>query len=93
MGIGMSWSEHTPPNYTMREDPAEPLVSQNLQEPITAPQETPQENECPPAKTLHVRELHLYTVPNREYSGHYPNSPLFHDIQNNPALYVDHADF
>ena len=94
--IGMSWTEHTPPEYSMREAPAEPPVFQSPQDQTIPSQETSQENKCPPAQsaqTIRVRELHLYTIPSREYSGHYPNSQLFHDVAQNPALYMDRADF
>lgn len=76
----------------MRDDPAESVVSQSPLEPAAAAEENKNPS-VQSAKTIHVRELHLYTIPNREYSGHYPNSPLFQDIVHNPALYMDRADF
>lgn len=94
IGIGMSWTEHTPQEHSMREAPAEPPVSPASQKPTEPHEEI--NDPCPSdshTQTVHVRELHLYTIPNREYSGHYPNSPLFADIAQNPALYMDRADF
>lgn len=94
IGIGMSWTEHTPQEHSMREAPAEPPVSPNPEESKEVHGEAI--NAGPPdthTQTVHIRELHLYTIPNREYSGHYPNSSLFADITQNPALYMDRADF
>lgn len=87
--IGMSLAEHTPRDITMRDAPAEQPVS-----PSDPRRET--HSPCEPphtAQTIPARDVHLYTIPNREYTGHYPNSQLFADVAKNPSLYMDRADF
>lgn len=92
MGIGMSWQEHTPHTHDMR-DTATPPPSQKPESPSGV---TTQVESAPDMATEHtvvVESVHYYTLPNRDASGHYPDSALCRDIIKNPALYMDRADF
>jgi hypothetical protein len=91
MGVGMSWHEHTPHPDPMR-DTAELPLSQKTEEPMES-SSSPSPPEKVTAHTIVVEAVHYYTIPNREATGHYPQSALADDVIHNPALYMDRADF
>lgn len=86
----MTHPEHTPQDTRiMREAAADPR-SPHTQDTTDSKAKTPPDS--PQPHDTHMKDIHHYTIPNRE-DGHYQNSPLFRDIVQNPALYMDRADF
>lgn len=89
----MSWIEHTPHTHEMRETASPPLSLKTPEEPQTeSPEANNMAEESKVTTTVQLREIHVYTYPNRE-TGHYPDSGLYRDIIKNPTLYMDRADF
>lgn len=89
----MSWNEHTPHAKEMRETAELPVPLNSPEDTTEPPTEEHATADETITTTIHTREIHLYTVPNRSTSGHYADSGLYRDIIKNPALYMDRADF